>query len=392
MTRGRGKLTGRSPPAKPNPHRIKGNRFGCALGRRDNPSSPTPNQMGVDFRRSPDDLAAVPRVMSSFFRSSATVIGRVAACVLAGGMLGCAPKFTPVSQINQPPPSDGGDQSETFGYRRWISPEIEPDVIIVGIHGFCGASIDYANLGKYLLVHQPRTGLYAYEVRGQGSDPIRERRGDIGDPQDWYRDLFAFTQLVRERHPDAKVVWFGESMGGLIATHALRYAAPDDEACDGLILSSPVVRYRDDLAQWKIQLVQVAAAAFPLARVSLEALSGGQEVQMTQSSSHASQAETNSYNVRDHTLRLLGTLGKHIEGMNDCAATLRVPVLVLHGGKDYFNTDSDVRGFVARLPSRPTKTYKNYPDSYHLLMYDADNERIFRDVCRWLQHLRHRRL
>ena len=70
--------------------------------------------------------------------------------------------------------------SETFGYRRWISKTSEPDVIIIGIHGFCGASIDYANLGQHLLVHQPRSGLYAYEVRGQGSDPILERRGDIG--------------------------------------------------------------------------------------------------------------------------------------------------------------------------------------------------------------------
>jgi predicted GNAT family acetyltransferase len=30
--------------------------------------------------------------------------------------------------------------------------------------------------------------------------------------------------------------------------------------------------------------------------------------------------------------------------MNDCASDFREPVLVLHGGKDYFNTDADVRG------------------------------------------------
>ena len=28
---------------------------------------------------------------------------------------------------------------------------VEPDVVIIGIHGFCGASIDYANLGNHLL-------------------------------------------------------------------------------------------------------------------------------------------------------------------------------------------------------------------------------------------------
>ena len=330
--------------------------------------------------------------MSSFFRSAAAGFGCLAGCALVLALSGCAPEYTPVNHINKQPSADGGDQSETFGYRRWIAPETEPDIVIIGIHGFCGASIDYANLGKHLLANQPRTGLYAYEVRGQGSDPIRERRGDIGNPQEWYRDLFAFTQLVRERHPEAKVVWFGESMGGLIATHSLSRSGPADQACDGLILSSPVVRFRDDMPQWKIQLVQIAAAAFPLARVSLEALSGGQDVQMTQHSSHAGQAESNAYNVKDHTLRLLDALGRHIAGMNDCATTLRVPVLVLHGGKDYFNSDADVRGFVAHLPPKLSKTYKNYPDAYHLLMYDAENERIFKDVERWLNRLRRGRL
>lgn len=305
-------------------------------------------------------------------------------------VVACAPKHTLVNHVkNTPSAADGGDQSETFGYRRWIAKDSEPDVIVIGIHGFCGASIDYANLGKHLLVHQPQTGLYAYEVRGQGSDPVTARRGDIGNPGDWYRDLFAFTQLVRERHPDAKVVWFGESMGGLIAAHALHFSPPDDNPCDALVLSSPVVRFRDDLPQWKINLLQVAAGAFPTARVSLDALGGGETVQMTQKSTdHSAQAQTNPYHVSHHTLRLLRTLGWHIEGMNACAASLRVPVLVLHGGKDFFNTDADARGFVAHVPRGVSKTYHNYPDAYHLLMYDEERERIFRDIERWLQRQR----
>lgn len=327
----------------------------------------------------------------SFCRYSA-LLRWLVGCALAIGLGGCGPQFTLVNHINSPTPTTGGDRSDTFGYRRWISKDVEPDLIIIGIHGFCGASIDYANLGNHLLANQPRTGLYAYEVRGQGSDPITERRGDIGDPQDWYRDLFAFTQLVRERHPEAKIVWYGESMGGLIAAHALRHSPATDLPCDGLVLSSPVVRFRPDIPAWKIQLVQIAAAAFPLARVSLEALSGGQEVQMTQVSGHTSQAETNSYNIKLHTLRLLGALGTHIEGMDACAAALRVPVLVLHGGKDYFNSDADVRGFVAHVPSGVSKTYKNYPNGYHLLMYDAEKERIFTDIERWLNRLRYGRL
>ena len=298
-------------------------------------------------------------------------------------LAGCAPEAILVNHAKQ-----GSGQSDTFGYRTWRNKKVEQDVVVIGIHGFCGASVDYANLGNHLLRRQPDTAVYAYELRGQGSDPIHARRGDIGDPSEWYNDLEAFTQLVRERHPDAKVIWYGESMGALIATHAMD-AAPDGKPpCDGLVLSSPIVRFKDDMEPWKIALVQAAASTLPLARVSLETIAPEQDVQMTEESKHKEQSRTNPYHIEKHTLRLLGTLAKLIDGMNSCASRLEVPVLVLHGGKDYFNDDADMRGFIARIPSKAGTTYRNYPDAYHLLMYDDENARIFRDVERWLDKRR----
>lgn len=324
------------------------------------------------------------RKTSRVLRLNHLVRNGIFACVAAVLMTACAPQYMMVSHQT----SQANAKGDAFGYRKWISKEVEQDVVIIGIHGFCGASIDYANLGNYLLKNQPKTGVYAYEVRGQGSDPIHERRGDIGDPKDWYRDLFAFTQLVREQHPDAKVVWFGESMGAMIAAHAWREAPASDPPCDGLVLSSPIVRFRDDIPAWTPGLLQVAATTLPLARISLDALAGGQQVQMTQSSVHSAQVQKNSYNVDKHTLRLLGALASHIDTMNDCAASFRIPVLVLHGGKDYFNNDSDMRGFVARIPAGVSKTYHSYPSAYHLLMYDEKKEVIFKDIARWTKRFR----
>ncbi len=326
--------------------------------------------------------------ISAVIRFPISAICRAFVCIAVVLAAGCAPtKYTLVNNKTAP-----AEKGAAFGYRKWISDKVEQDVIIIGIHGFNGASSDYANLGKHLLKYQPKTGLYAYEVRGQGSDPITARRGDIGDPKDWYRDLFAFTQLVEEQHPHAKIVWFGESMGALIAAHAFCEAPANDPPCDGLILSSPIVRFRDDIPAWTPGLVQIAATTLPLARVSLDTLSGGEDVQMTQTSHHNEQVTQNSYNVEKSTLRLIGTLGRHIDSMNTCAATLRLPVLVLHGGKDYFNNDSDVRGFVARMPDSASKTYHDYPNAYHLLMYDEQREVIFRDVERWVSQLRENRL
>ena len=291
---------------------------------------------------------------------------------------GCGPDIYLVDH-----PVGENPNEEPFGYRAWKREHFDQNLVVIGIHGFCGASIDYANLGNYLVKRQSDIAVYAYEVRGQGSDQIQERRGDIGHPSQWYTDLEAFTQLVRSRHPKAKIIWYGESMGSLIATHALCSAPKGNPPCDGLILSSPIVRFKDEFEPWKVALVRVAAATAPLARIPIETLASGENIQMTQYSSHGDQL--NSYHIEKHTLRLLGTLAKLIDGMNACAPEIEIPTLVLHGEEDYFNNDSDLRGFIARFSDKTNVTYRNYENSYHLLMYDKKKEKIFRDVAKWLK-------
>lgn len=311
------------------------------------------------------------------------------ACWLAGAavlaLTQCAPRETLVSYKD---PARVAIKNETFGYRKWISPKVEQDIAVIALHGFDGASIDYENLGKNLLKTQPKTALYAYEVRGQGSDPLRSRRGDIENPSEWYQDLEVFTAMVRERHPKAKIVWMGESMGALITAHTWEKEVGNKPPCDAMIFSSPVVKIRDDVPPWKVGLLNVAATAAPLARLSLEELSGGQEVQMTTTSIHSDQAETNAWHVDKHTLRLLSTLGHHISSMNECAETVRVPVLVLHGGRDFFTNDQAIREFTSHFPKDVPVTTKNYNDAYHLLMYDVRKDEVIRDIGTWVNGLR----
>ena len=299
------------------------------------------------------------------------------------GLAACAPSYQLVSHT-----PDELVRHETFQFRKWQRPNTEPDVVVIGIHGFCGASIDYENLGRHLVRTQPRSAVYAYEVRGQGRDPLKERRGDIDDPANWSRDLHAFTDLVRRRHPDARIVWFGESMGGLILsrTYQADVAAGRTPPCDALAISSPVVKLRDDFPAWKKQLVRGIAAVAPNARVSLEALSGGAPVQMTHDSIHADQAQTNSWHIETHTLRLLSSLGDMIDEMPDYAASFRVPTLLLHGGNDFFSKPEDVRQFAEAIPAPRTRRF--YPQGHHLLMYDDVRDDVIDDIGDWLDELR----
>jgi acylglycerol lipase len=298
----------------------------------------------------------------------------------------CSPHYTLVNQRKSS--EEIARRNETFGYRKWVAKNVKPDVVVIALHGFDGASLDYENLGKDLLVRQPKTALYAYELRGQGNDPLKPRRGDIDHPANWYQDLDTFTGMIRKRHPNAKIVWMGESMGALILSHAWCQAPANRPPCDALVLSSPVVKIRQDIPKWKVDLLNFAATTAPLARISLNTLSGGQDVQMTHDSTHSTQVQTNAWHVEKNTLRLLSTIGDQISSMNECARTFDVPVLVLHGGKDFFTDEAALWDFVRNIPADTPKTVRLYPDSYHLLMHDKQKDKVIRDVEDWVGRLR----
>lgn len=281
---------------------------------------------------------------------------------------------------------------QSFGYRKFVTEtkkHHDPKTVVIALHGFCGASIDYENLGKHLLEKHPNIALYAYEVRGQGLDPVRERRGDIDQPENWYRDLDTFTRLVRQKHPRANIVWQGESMGSLILANAYRNEIEQGRkpACDAIVITSPVVGIRGDFPAWKKHTVRTIAKIFPAARLSLETLSGGQSVQMTADSTHTEQSETNAWHVERHTLRLLIQLHDLIEQMKPSAAAIQVPTLVVHGGQDYFTDAADVEDFYHRLTQAPNKKRLFYPEAHHLLMYDVQKDLVIRDIGQWLESL-----
>lgn len=279
-----------------------------------------------------------------------------------------------------------GDQ---LPYTKWL-PKEEPDIVLIGVHGISGAAADYQPLATQLLANQTRVALYAAETRGQGNDPVKERRGHIRKREDWFRDLYGFTTLIRKKHPNAQIVWCGESMGSLIVLHA--YAARMNELnakppCEALILSSPITEIKGDFPRWKIHAAHALATLFPTARISLESLSGQDEVKVTKNTIHQDQAATNPYHLKRHTLRLLSTLGDMIETSQQAGQSLDIPTLILHGGNDIFSEPKAIERFAKNLPSQKEITRKFYPESYHLLFHDHQSDQVIKEIEKWLETL-----
>ena len=278
---------------------------------------------------------------------------------------------------------------DEFGYRKWLPKSAahqDPEIVIIGVHGISGHAGDYDNLAHYLLKHRQDVALYAAETRGQGMDPRESRRGDIRRVEQWYQDLTVFTELVRQEHPQSKIVWFGESMGSLIVMHGYQNARCEQRP-HAIAISSPIIEVDSELPTWKLLAAKCAALLFPKARISLESLSDGRRPVVTKEDIHEQQAAKNPWYIRRYTLRLLVGLGDLAQSMDQMAPAVSCPVLVLHGGKDFFTQEDKVNDFCKSFDQSIDKTHYYYPGSYHLLMYDHQRAQIFSDISSWLNKI-----
>lgn len=275
---------------------------------------------------------------------------------------------------------------ERLPYTKWI-PKGEPELVIIGVHGISGAASDFRPLAKHVLSELPKVAIYGAETRGQGNDPVKKRRGHIHNREEWFKDLTVFTDLIRKRHPKAKIIWCGESMGSLITLHTYAWSEDRENLCDAMVLASPITDIRPDFPQWKISIANIVGFLFPKARVSLESLTDEEEVRVTKDTIHTEQASTNSYHVKKHTLRLLTTLGNMMQTSRKASQKLDLPILVLHGGKDVFSAPKDVECFFEGLPAEISSTRKFYPESFHLLFHDHQSDKVVADITEWINDL-----
>jgi alpha-beta hydrolase superfamily lysophospholipase len=271
--------------------------------------------------------------------------------------------------------------AQTFGYTVWPAQgdTIPPRAVMVAVHGLSGAASDFRPLGTFAAAHGVIT--YAYELRGQGNDPVTRRHGDIAHPRLWLADLADFTRLVRQRHPRLPLFYYGESMGTLIVLHAT--ALPTiGESIDGLILASPVVRVKNPLSWWQTLLLRISVRLAPRYRVSF-VQDDTPPPRLTRDDAYQQWLHQAPHTITRFSLRLLGHLGRLMQQSEDIAAQLRLPVLILYAGHDVFVTPEAVEQFYHRIPSRD-KAKRHFPESYHLLLHDDDRAQVLDTIGAWL--------
>jgi len=252
--------------------------------------------------------------------------------------------------------------------------------VLACIHGLSGSGEQFGPAAEFLRDYS----VYAMELRGQGLDPVVDRRAMLLDLPAQHRDIADFLAAIREQHPDEPVFLFGESMGSLLsASFAAARPAADIR---GLILSVPVVELIRPVPRWLSATVRAIARVFPRLKFYPSWFVNGETVAppLTRDRAYQDSMRQKPHYIRVFTLKFLSELGDLISDSHSIAAQITAPCLVLAAGNDCFVKVSQVSAWFEKLASSD-RTLKIYEDAYHLLWHDHDSGQVLSDVEDWLR-------
>ena len=270
--------------------------------------------------------------------------------------------------------SDGrfkGARDTCIAYQVWL-PKGEVKAAILLVHGLGEHSGRYKNLINHLI--PLGYAVYAVDHMGHGkSDGVRKHIKTFSDFSD---TLDIFLERVKEWHGSGQLFMLGHSMGGLIAAH---YLLQNQHHFSGAILSAPALKISDTVPRSTILLGKFLAAVLPkygIIPINPDKVSRDPVVV---------QAYLDDPLIhKGHTsARLASELVKAMLRVQNGAATINLPVLILQGSEDAIVNPDGAQGFFDVVGSAD-KTIKLYDGLYHEVFNEPEKDQVFADVEQWL--------
>lgn len=299
---------------------------------------------------------------------------------------GCArAQVQPASDAVATPRLDGNHFLTADGQRlplaRW-GPR-DPDVVILGIHGFTDHGRSFTRLAIPLAEH--RIAVYSYDQRGFGNTAYR---GIWPGEAALVDDARIAWRLLGERYPDTPIILLGKSMGGAVSLLAV--TGEDAITPDGVILISPAIWGRELMPWYQRLALWVGVRTIPGTDFDVRWARRMVDIVPTDDPDVRHEMDQDPLILRevrtdmlegvtalmDSALVAVGELGDDLQG------------LIQYGMHDDIIPPDAACVMVRRLsaPARDALRLALYPDGYHMLTRDLQAEQTRVDIAAWAKN------
>lgn len=243
---------------------------------------------------------------------------------------------------------------------RW--PVDDTHKVLIIIHGYG----EYVHRHERLIhaVHNSGVEVFAVDLYGHGMSP--GIRGAVKSLDNLVATTHALIDHAREMHPDAEIVLFGHSLGGLTALHA---AIKDSSELTRLALSAPATQDKGVRPPLLMAIAPLVAKLFPhLGTVALP-------VSGISSDEEERQRYDEDENIYRGKVRA-GAGWAIIRGgelAHERVDDLQIPTLIIHGEQDPLTAH---QGSVRLAEKQPLITLVSIPGGRHELHHEAEESGI----------------
>lgn len=265
------------------------------------------------------------------------------------------------------------DDGYRLPVRIWSATDT-PEILLIGLHGFNDYANAFAPLGQALA----RSGIttYAVDQRGFGATAL---------PGRWHgsarlaADLRHLVDLLRARHPDARLYVAGESMGGAVVLAA---SAAGPLAVDGIILIAPAVWSRDTMPWYQRLALDGAVRTLPWLTLTGEGvrISPSDNPQMLRAMGR------DPLVIKATRVDALWGITDLMDRARAASPHVQTPALLLYGEQDKIIPKNAFCRFLETLPTTPGLTFVLYQRGWHMLPRDLQGERVTQDIRAWLMN------
>jgi len=263
------------------------------------------------------------------------------------------------------------DPDTNIFYRYWTPAESRAVLLLA--HGLAEHSGRYGEFARHFA--DAGIAIYVLDLPGHGRSD--GKRGHIRDFQEYTDALGALLTLARRVHPDIPLVLFGHSMGGLIAA---TFLLQHQDEIDAAVLTGPAIQPPKQPSSVVLLINRVIAAIAPhLGVMQLDASGVSRDPQVVFDYENDPLVFHGKVSAR-----LVSELFAAMDRVVANAASIRLPLLIMHGSEDTLTAVAGSKLLHEKVSSGD-KQIVIYDGLYHEILNEPERKKVMADILRWLE-------